>query len=287
MRRVSFPDIRTGCGLPFMLVRGGIDAAVGRPTDPTGRGGCGYYDHVVYPARKGPDPNDPNSFAEGAVQGLVELIVEPLFDPVPALLVASWCGDTATCDGGGASPVKYFKDQALPDSCKEFAEQQEARRAEQEKEAKEEAERERKEAVEALLRESPVQSEQGLNHDPELVGELTPAQQEAMRDAANHVVLTKDEEQALRSISLDQWHAVSQLAAFYKWLNDKFQEAQAQNEKQQEQTEREQENARLAVYQSLMVDAATRQAAAAEWQAAALWRQQQCLRNLTAGLQCY
>jgi hypothetical protein len=54
-----------------------------------------------------------------------------------------------------------------------------------------------------------------------------------------------------------------------------------------EQLEREQDRVQLAIYQYLMTQAASRQADAARWQAAAAWRQQQCLRNLTQGLGCY
>jgi hypothetical protein len=214
--------------------------------------------------------------------------------------MSSWMG-VRECEWDAGYQLTYFADQPVPYLCVAHERNLEKERAE--KEANEEAERRRKEAEEAersrraaeeLLRESPVQSEERLKRDLELVGTLTPAQQEATRDAGNHVVLTDSEERSLRSISLDQWHALSQLTAFYKWLNDKSKEAQAQAErqqeqaeKQQEQAEREQERARLAIYQSLMADAAARQAAAAEWQAASLWWQQRCLRNLTAGLQCY
>ncbi len=168
-------------------------------------------------------------------------------------------------------------------------------------EADAEAKRKRKEAVEALLRDSPVQSEQGLRHDFELADKLTPAQQAALRDAVNNVILTNDEKRALKSITLDQWHAITQLAAFFKRLNDKIQQAQAQAEKQQEQAEQEQAQAEeqrqqvqleedrvsQAIYQSLMTEAAERQAAAAQWQAAAAWRQQQCLGDISRGLRCY
>ena len=250
---------------------------------------------------------------------LAPFIAVPLI-PVVLISFPFWYHQRETCtyDNAGHT-VTYEVGLPEPTRCNQFAEQQREQRwaAEREaqqrqKEADEEAERERKyseeaaerermeaeqrrkEAVEALLRESPVQSEEGLKRDLAVVARLTPAQLEAMRDAANAVVLTKNEQKALRSISLDQWHALSQLAAFKKWLDDKSREAQAEAEKQQEQAaqqqeqaEQERERTRLAVYQSLMAEAATRQASAAEWQAAAAWWQQRCLSNLSWGLRCY
>ncbi len=232
-----------------MLVRAGYDKVVGRPTDPTGVG-CNYRDSVYN------DPNPPP---------IKSLVLNPVFDPVPALLVPSYCSDTTTCNDGGTRPVRYYREESEPQECITYQEQ-----------LRLQAERERKEAIEALLRESPVQSGETLRHDLEVVGQLTPEQMGAMRDGANNVVLTKEEDQSLKSITLEQWHAISQLVAFYRWLDEKTKEAQAQAEQE-----------RLAVYQSLMAEAATRQAAAAEWQAAAQWRQQQCLKHIAAGLQCY
>jgi hypothetical protein len=120
--------------------------------------------------------------------------------------------------------VAYSDNQPEPQACIEWAAQfrrkSEELEAKGRKEADQEAERKRQEAVRELLRESPVQCEQGLVRDLQLVDQLHSDQQEALRDAVNHVILTKKEERALRSVSLDQWHALSQLAVFYKWLND-------------------------------------------------------------------
>lgn len=257
----------TGCGLPFMAARGGYDKLAGRPADPNGRG-CDYKDRIY---------NDPNP-------NLISLLVlQPIFDPIPGALVPSYCSDTTTCNAGEAKPVRYYKDQPMPQACityQDLLNQQAAY-------IQEEEEKKRKEAMEQLLKESPVQSEQGLRNDIELVNKLTPTQRAALRDAVNNVILTADEQKSLASIDQNQWHAITQLAAFSKWLNEKIQDAQAQAEAQQEQTEREEDRLRLSIYQSLTTEAAERQAAAAEWQAAAAWRQQQCLRNISTGLGCY
>jgi hypothetical protein len=156
-----------------------------------------------------------------------------------------------------------------------------------------------------LLSQSPLQSETNLHRDLALLSKLTPAQNEALRDTSNGIVLTQKEKRALGSISPDQWHALSQMAAFYQWLNQRYQEAQAEAERQQQeaeaeaerqqqeaeykqaQVEQEEDRTRLAIYQYLMAQAAARQANASAWQAAAAWRQQQCLSSLSRGLGCY
>ncbi len=260
----------TGCGLPFMGIRYGYDAAAGRPADPTGKGGCDYWDSVNISTH----PN----------LGLVPaLILWPVFDPVPALFVASWCEDSTKCSISTSEEARYFKNQSEPQQCVAYDRLLQAQRDE----AARQAEQQRQEAVRKLLAESPVQSEQGLKRDLELAARLTPAQQEAIRDAASKVILTADEQTALASVSADQWHALSQLVAFFKWLDDETKQAEAQAKAQQELVEREEDRDRLAAYQYLTAQAASRQAGAAEWQAAAAWRQQRCLSNLSQGLSCY
>jgi hypothetical protein len=257
----------SGCGLPFIGIRAGYDAVAGRPADPTGKGGCDYLDtHLGHP---NPDAS-------------TELILNPVSDPVPALYIASWCAETATCQSSSGQ-LRYFSDQPKPHQCIAYDELLQAQRQEQEREAQ----RQNQEALQKLLAESPVQSEQALKRDLDLAAKLTPEQQEAIRDVGNAVFLTADEHRTLASITPDQWHALSQLSAFFKWLNDKSQQAQTQDEKEHEQAEREEDRARLAAYQSLIADAAARQAYAAQWQAAILWRQQQCLNDLSHGLSCY
>jgi hypothetical protein len=239
----------------------------------------------------------------GFVAGCFQPTIQPTMQPTMLTCQYSETGET----------LRYPSNQDEPQSCldyigawyKKAGEKANEDRRRADEEAKKRADRERQEAWRKLLTESPVQSEQGLKHDLELAEKLTPVQRTALDDAVNHVILTKNEKQALRSISLDQWHAISQLAAFYKWLNDKIQEAQAKAkaqaeqdrtqaeqeqaaaEKQQEQVQREEDRVSLAIYQSLMTEAAERQAAATQWQAAAAWRQQQCLSDMSHGLRCY
>lgn len=177
----------------------------------------------------------------------------------------------------------YLPKDGEPQACLDYAEAMQAE-AERQREA---AERQRQEEIRELFAESPVQSEQGFKHDIELANKLTPTQLSALRDVTNNVILTADEQKALASIDLDQWHAITQLAAFYKWRNEKIQEAKAEAEREQQENEREEEELRLENYQSLMTEAAERQADAAQWQAAAAWRQQQCLSNMSRGFWCY
>jgi hypothetical protein len=199
-----------GCGAPFMLARAGYDQVAGRPEDPTGKGGCDYRDaHFGHPEQQ---------FAS-------ELVVNPVSDPAAAMYIASWCEDTETCQSAWG-PLRYYKDQSEPQACKDLQEElAEAEAREREHRASEidrevqEAAQKRAEAVRELLSRSPVQSESNLNRDIAFPSRLTPEQNEALRDVSNGVVLTPKESQDLASISTDQWHALSQMAAFYTWLN--------------------------------------------------------------------
>jgi hypothetical protein len=269
MKRIAFVlfVLTAGCGLPFMAARSGYDSLVGRPADPNGKG-CDYKDQVN---------NDPNPTA------ISLLVLHPVFDPVPGTLVPSYCSDTTTCSTGPASKMRYFKGQPMPRECAAYQDQLIQEGAQQ----RAEEEQRRREALEELLRESPVQSEHGLQNDLALANKLNPTQIEALRDVINGVTLTSEEQKSLAAIDQDQWHAISQLAAFSKWLGDKIKETQVQAAALQEQTEREEDRLQLATYEWLMEQAMARQAEAAQWQAAAAWRQQQCLSKISLGLGCY
>ncbi len=205
----------------------------------------------------------------------------------------------------------YLPKDGVPQACIAYSEQQEKEAeaaADAARAAAEQQEKERKAALEKaareLLAESPVHDEQTYQQDLAVLKMLTRKQWDAIRDVGNKVDLTTDEDKALASISRDQRHALSQMLAFFAWLKD--QEKQAQQAADQQ---------RLAVYQALIVAAASQQAQAtsqqaqAEWQqaraaqsqaeaaqwqaraaqsqAGALWRQQRCLENLSQGQPCY
>lgn len=132
----------------------------------------------------------------------------------------------------------------------------------EDKEKQAEQRKAEEEARTKLFAESPTGSEQAFLNDLAVVKTLTPTQWSAIRDRANKVDLTADEEKALASVTKDQRHSLSQLVAFFIWLNDQEKQAQQAADQAREQQEQEQEAERLAAYQALVAQAAQSQAQA-------------------------
>jgi hypothetical protein len=183
-----------------------------------------------------------------------------------------------SCDTGPTSQLTYFEGQTKPRACIDYSvAEMERLNAEDKKREAEQHQKAEDKARAKLFAESPTGSERVFLHDLAVMKTLTPTQWDAIRDRANKVDLTADEEKALASVTKDQRHSLSQLVAFFVWLDDQEKQAQQAAEQAREQQEQEQEAARLAAYQALVAQAAQSQtqANAAEQALAAQQRAQQ------------
>ena len=154
-----------------------------------------------------------------------------------------------SCDTGPTSQLTYFEGQTKPRACIDYSVAEMERLEDKRRQA--EQQKTEEEAKRKLFAESPTGSEQVFKQDLAVVKTLTPKQWEAIRDRANKVDLAKDEDRALASITQDQRHALSQLVAFFVWLNEQEKQAQQAAVQAREEQEREQEAGRLAAYQEL------------------------------------
>lgn len=162
-----------------------------------------------------------------------------------------------SCDTGPTTQLIYFEGQTKPRACIDYSVAEVERLEYKKREA--EQQKAAEEAKLKLFAESPTGSEQVFRQDLAVVKTLTPKQWEAIRDRANKVDLTKDEDRALASITQDQRHALSQLVAFFVWLNEQEKLARQAADEAREEQERAQEAGRLAVYQEFAASQQARQ----------------------------